>query len=82
MARLEALQKELNRMVHECSGGRTADCRVREVLRNHSEYPPTTKRWEQGNRIANAPYYPMDCRNFEYCGTVNAHNRKRNRLSG
>lgn len=37
MARLEALQKELNRMVHECSGGRTADCRVLEVLRNHSE---------------------------------------------
>lgn len=37
MARLEALRAELERMVHECSGGRTADCRVLEVLRDHSE---------------------------------------------
>lgn len=37
MARLEALQAELKRMVHECSGGRTSDCRVLEVLRDHSE---------------------------------------------
>ncbi|PZX12484.1 DNA-binding transcriptional MerR regulator [Palleronia aestuarii] len=37
MARLEALQTELRRMVRECSGGRTADCRVLEVLRDHSE---------------------------------------------
>ena len=37
IARLEALRTELGRMVHECSGGRTADCRVLEVLRDHSE---------------------------------------------
>ncbi|SES39775.1 Cu(I)-responsive transcriptional regulator [Tranquillimonas rosea] len=36
IARLEALRTELNRMVHECSGGRTADCRVLEVLRDHA----------------------------------------------
>jgi Cu(I)-responsive transcriptional regulator len=37
IARLEALRTELQRMVRECSGGRTADCRVLEVLRDHSE---------------------------------------------
>ena len=37
LARLEALRTELERMVHECSGGQTADCRVLEVLRDHSE---------------------------------------------
>ena len=37
MARLKALRTELKRMVHECSGGRTADCKVLEVLRDHSE---------------------------------------------
>lgn len=37
LARLEALRTELNRMVHECSGGQSADCRVLEVLRDHSE---------------------------------------------
>lgn len=37
ITRLEALRTELERMVHECSGGRTADCRVLEVLRDHSE---------------------------------------------
>ncbi|MDR5654335.1 MerR family transcriptional regulator [Ruixingdingia sedimenti] len=37
LARLEALHTELQRMVHECSGGQTADCRVLEVLRDHSE---------------------------------------------
>ena len=37
MARLKALRTELKRMVHECSGGRTADSRVLEVLRDHSE---------------------------------------------
>ncbi|MBL6430172.1 MAG: helix-turn-helix domain-containing protein [Maritimibacter sp.] len=37
MARLKALRTELKRMVHECSGGRTAGCRVLEVLRDHSE---------------------------------------------
>lgn len=37
MARLKALRAELKRMVHECSGGKSADCRVLEVLRDHSE---------------------------------------------
>ena len=37
IARLEALRTELERMVHECSGGKTADCRVLEVLRDHAE---------------------------------------------
>ena len=37
LARLEALRTELKRMVHECSGGQTSDCRVLEVLRDHSE---------------------------------------------
>ena len=37
LARLEALRTELERMINECSGGRTADCRVLEVLRDHSE---------------------------------------------
>lgn len=37
LSRLEALRTELKRMVHECTGGRTADCRVLEVLRDHSE---------------------------------------------
>ena len=37
MARLEALRVELRRMVHDCSGGQTANCRVLEVLRDHSE---------------------------------------------
>lgn len=37
IARLKALRTELKRMVHECSGGQTADCRVLEVLRDHSE---------------------------------------------
>lgn len=36
MARLEALKTELERMLEECSGGRTANCRVLEVLRDHS----------------------------------------------
>lgn len=35
--RLEALRTELGRMVEECSGGRVAECRVIEVLRDHSE---------------------------------------------
>ncbi|QDI74402.1 MULTISPECIES: MerR family transcriptional regulator [Leisingera] len=37
IARLEALRTELERMVHECSGGKTSDCRVLEVLRDHAE---------------------------------------------
>lgn len=37
LARLEALQKELLRMVHKCSGGTASECRVLEVLRDHTE---------------------------------------------
>lgn len=37
LARLGVLQTELKRMVQQCSGGQTADCRVLEVLRDHSE---------------------------------------------
>ena len=37
IARLEALRKELARMVEDCRGGRMAECRVLEVLRDHSE---------------------------------------------
>ena len=37
MERLRALQTELKRMVEECRGGKTANCRVLEVLRDHSE---------------------------------------------
>ena len=37
IARLEALRRELGRMLDECGGGRAAECRVLEVLRDHSE---------------------------------------------
>ncbi|OZA07574.1 MAG: hypothetical protein B7Y02_13720, partial [Rhodobacterales bacterium 17-64-5] len=36
IARLTALKAELERMVVQCAGGRIADCRVIEVLGNHS----------------------------------------------
>lgn len=35
--RLQALKKELKRMTSECSGANVAECRVLEVLRDHSE---------------------------------------------
>ena len=35
--RLDALRTALQRMVHECGGGTTSDCRVLEVLKDHSE---------------------------------------------
>ena len=35
--RLEALKTELRRMVRECNGDSIAECRVLEVLRDHSE---------------------------------------------
>ncbi|APG48952.1 MerR family transcriptional regulator [Phaeobacter porticola] len=37
IVRLEALQTELQRMVADCAGGTVAECRVLEVLRDHSE---------------------------------------------
>ncbi len=36
IVRLQALKTELERMVAECAGGRIADCRVIEVLSDHS----------------------------------------------
>lgn len=35
--RLQALKKELKRMIAECSSESVAECRVLEVLRDHSE---------------------------------------------
>lgn len=37
IARLEALRGELRRMLRQCTGGKRSDCRVLEVLRDHSE---------------------------------------------
>ncbi|MGC9371588.1 MAG: MerR family transcriptional regulator [Paracoccaceae bacterium] len=37
IARLEALRGELARMIGGCDGGPMSDCRVIEVLRDHSE---------------------------------------------
>lgn len=37
LRRLEALKLELNRMIAECAGGRVANCRVIQVLRDHNE---------------------------------------------
>ena len=34
---LQSLKKELKRMVAECEGDSVADCKVLEVLRDHSE---------------------------------------------
>ena len=36
IARLQALKTELHRMIEQCRGGRIADCRVIEVLGDHS----------------------------------------------
>ena len=37
LLRLKALEQELQRMISECTGGDSGDCRVLEVLRDHSE---------------------------------------------
>ncbi len=37
IARLLALQTELERMISECSGSSVATCRVLEILRDHAE---------------------------------------------
>jgi DNA-binding transcriptional MerR regulator len=36
ISRLESLQGELERMIRQCKGGRISDCRVIEVLSDHS----------------------------------------------
>ena len=37
LASLTALKAELERMIAQCRGGRIADCRVIEVLSDHSQ---------------------------------------------
>jgi DNA-binding transcriptional MerR regulator len=37
IARLQSLKRELERMVVQCQGGKIADCRVIEVLADHSQ---------------------------------------------
>lgn len=37
IARLRALEAELERMIEECAGGRICECRVIEVLADHSK---------------------------------------------
>ena len=52
LSRLRSMEKELKRMVQECSGGKVAECRIIEVLADHSnclnERHPTVK--SQGPR--------------------------------
>ena len=51
LARLMALKAELERMVVQCAGGRIADCRVIEVLGDHS-LCATDHRHPEGEHIA------------------------------
>lgn len=37
LTRLRSMERELKRMVRECSGGNVADCRIIEVLADHSK---------------------------------------------
>lgn len=37
IVRLDALRRELERMIEQCSGGAVADCRVLKILRDHGE---------------------------------------------
>ena len=37
LGRLRSMEKELKRMVHECGGGKVAECRIIEVLADHSK---------------------------------------------
>lgn len=47
LARLRSMERELKRMVQECSGGKVAECRIIEILADHSkclsETHPTAK---------------------------------------
>ena len=36
LARLRSMERELKRMVHACGGGKVAECRIIEVLADHS----------------------------------------------
>lgn len=35
--RLHSMERELKRMIHQCSGGKVAKCRIIEVLADHSK---------------------------------------------
>ena len=35
--RLQSMERELKRMIHQCSGGKVAECRIIEVLTDHSK---------------------------------------------
>jgi DNA-binding transcriptional MerR regulator len=35
--RLQLMERELKRMIHQCSGGKVAECRIIEVLTDHSK---------------------------------------------
>jgi DNA-binding transcriptional MerR regulator len=37
IAKLKALRSELQRMVHECGHGRVCDCRIIEVIADHTQ---------------------------------------------
>lgn len=37
IVRLKALRRELKRMIDDCAGGRVANCRVIQILADHSE---------------------------------------------
>jgi len=36
ISRLVAMKEELERMIHQCRGGRVADCRILEVVADHA----------------------------------------------
>ena len=64
ISRLKALRQELRRMIEECGQGRIADCRVIEVLADHSHAhclqprhgaEATLKPWMTGTRPAGRP---------------------------
>ena len=37
LGRLRSMERELKRMVHECCGGKVAECRIIDVLTDHSK---------------------------------------------
>ena len=50
MKRLRSMERELKRMIQQCGGGIVAECRIIEVLADHSEClserHPTGKSWD------------------------------------
>ncbi len=37
LARLRSMERELKRMIHDCEGGEVSECRIIEVLADHSQ---------------------------------------------